>query len=425
MIEPFLRICKKIIPKPLFTFFQPAYHFLLALTSVLIYRFPSRNITVVAVTGTKGKSSVTELVSGILEAQGKKTALLNTIRFKFGDTSTRNTYKMSVPGRFFVQWFIRKAVSCNCDYVVLEMTSEGAKQFRHFFIDYDALIFTNLTPEHIQSHGSFEKYRDAKLSIARRLIASRKKNPKLIVNADSPHAHHFLALPIKDKWTYSKNEVHDVSVSDGGIQFSKNETVYHSSLQGTFNLENILASIAWAESENIPSEIIKAGIKNTSEIKGRLEKINAGQSFEVYVDYAHTKESLEAVYKTFKEKRKICVLGATGGGRDSAKREEMGVIADTYCEHIILTDEDPYDESPQVIMKDVASGVRKHTPELILDRKKAIERACSLAGKNDVVFITGKGTDPYIMRANGTKEPWSDAEVAHTVLKNILTVKRN
>ena len=159
MVERLLRFIKKFIPKPLFTFGQPFYHRLLALAAAIVYRFPSRHLTVVAVTGTKGKSSVVEIVNALLEEAGFKTAVLGTVRFKIGDESTPNKYKMTMPGRFFVQSFLRRAVDAGCTHAVIEMTSEGAKQFRHKFIELDALIFTNLTPEHIESHGSFENYK--------------------------------------------------------------------------------------------------------------------------------------------------------------------------------------------------------------------------------------------------------------------------
>ncbi len=425
MIESFFRTIKKVIPKPVFAFFQPAYHCLLATLSACVYRFPARHIRIVAVTGTKGKSSVVELVSSILEASGEKTALLNTIRFKIGDVSTPNLYKMSVPGRFFVQHFIRKAVRAGCTWVVLEMTSEGAKQFRHKYLSLDSLIFTNLTPEHIESHGSFEKYRSAKLSIARELKRSRKKDKLLVVNGDSPESHHFTALAIDKTVSYSKKDAEHMLISDSGIECMYKGVPIHSSLRGEFNLENILGAVTWARVRNIQAQSIAEGVARVSTIDGRLQKIECGQSFEVYVDYAHTPESLEAVYKTFSKKRKICVLGSAGGGRDTSRREKMGALADTYCDHIIVTDEDPYDDSPQNIIDDVARGVTKHTPEKILDRRVAIARALSLAGHHDVVLITGKGTDPYIMRSNGTKEPWSDAEVSREELSKLLTVPKN
>ena len=165
-IETILRFAKKLIPRKLFRSVQPAYHFLLALLAAIVYRFPSRNIKIVIITGTKGKTSTTEIVNAILEEAGYRTASASTLRFKIDNEEERNLYKMTVPGRFFVQRFLHRAVKKQCDWAVLEMTSEGARQFRHRFISFNALIFTNLSPEHIESHGSFENYIDAKVSIA-------------------------------------------------------------------------------------------------------------------------------------------------------------------------------------------------------------------------------------------------------------------
>ena len=173
-----LGIIKKIIPKPIFQFLQPIYHYSLAVLGALIYDFPSKKLIVVGVTGTKGKTTTTELVNAILEEASYKTALASTLRFKIGEKEERNFFKMTMPGRFFMQKFLREAVKANCSHAVIEMTSEGAKQFRHKFISLDALIFTNLAPEHIESHGSYENYVQAKLNIARE--TGKKFNEKML-----------------------------------------------------------------------------------------------------------------------------------------------------------------------------------------------------------------------------------------------------
>ena len=181
MLETILRIGRKLIPRKLFSLAQPLYHYLLTLTGALIYRFPSRKIHIVGVTGTKGKSTTLELVNGILESAGMKTALLGTIRFKIGSESKPNMRKMTIPGRFFVQKFLRQAIKAKCDYVILEVTSQAAVQYRHKFIPFNALIFTNLAPEHIESHGSYENYLQAKLSIAEAVGKSKKPNRVIVI----------------------------------------------------------------------------------------------------------------------------------------------------------------------------------------------------------------------------------------------------
>jgi UDP-N-acetylmuramoyl-L-alanyl-D-glutamate--2,6-diaminopimelate ligase len=176
-----LSIIKKIIPKKIFSFFQPYYHISLSILGSIIYRFPSRKIKVIGITGTKGKTTTTEIVSSIFRAAGFKTASSSTVQFSIGEKTKRNNFKMTMPGRFFIQKFLRDAVDAGCEIAVLEMSSEGAKQFRHLFIELDALIFTNISPEHIESHGSYKKYIDAKLSIGKLLERKYKTNQAIII----------------------------------------------------------------------------------------------------------------------------------------------------------------------------------------------------------------------------------------------------
>jgi len=422
-METILRTIKKIIPRNIFRAFQPAYHYCFAVLAVLVYRFPSRKIKVVAVTGTKGKTSTAEIVNAILEEAGYRTALAGTLRFKIGDEEERNLYKMTIPGRFFVQRFLRRAVRTKCDWVIIEMTSEGARQFRHKFIDFDALVFTNLSPEHIESHGSFENYKDAKLSIARSLAGSRKRPRIIIANTDNEYAREFLAVDADTKTTYSIKDAEPYKLEKDSITFNFMGEPITSRLSGVFNLSNILAGIAFARAINITPEVIRRAIEKFHGIRGRVERVNGGQDFDVVVDYAHTTDSLEKVYEVFQNSRKICVLGGTGGGRDSWKRPRMGAIAGAYCDEIILTNEDPYDEDPQKIVSEIMAGIEDGQAEIIMDRREAIATALKKAQTGDAVIITGKGTDPYIMGANGAKTPWDDATVAREELTKLFKNK--
>ena len=418
-MENILRIIKKFIPRNIFSFFQPAYHYSLALIAALVYRFPSRKIKVVAITGTKGKTSTAEIVNAILEEAGYRTALVGTLRFKVGDDEERNLYKMTIPGRFFMQHFLRRSVTAKCDWVVMEMTSEGARQFRHKFIDFDALIFTNLSPEHIESHGSFENYKDAKLSIARALAKSVKRPRIIVANSDDKYANEFLAVDADTKTTYSLKDAKPYTLEKDSTTFSFMGAPLVSHLSGAFNLSNMLAGISFARTIGIAPEVIKRSIEKFDGIRGRVERINAGQDFDVIVDYAHTTDSLEKVYEVFQGSRKICVLGGTGGGRDSWKRPAMGAVANAHCDEIILTNEDPYDEDPEKIVSEILAGIEGGQAQIIMDRRGAIAKALSLAETGDAVLITGKGTDPYIMVANGKKTPWDDATVAREELARL------
>ncbi len=418
-MDSLLRHIKKLIPRSIFEFFQPGYHYLLALLGAVRYGFPSRRITVIGITGTKGKSSTTEFLNSILETAGKKTALVNGIRFKVGDKSEPNLFKMTMPGRMFIQKKIREAIRSECEYFILEITSEGAKQFRHKFIDLDALIFTNISPEHIESHGSYEKYLAAKLSIAYALEKSPKKNKAIIANADDKEGRKFMQIRVREKISYSLQDVWPYTLDINGVTFMFGGEKIRSSLPGKFNIYNMLAAAMCAKHFEISPAHICGGLETVSKIRGRMESAEEGQDFGVYVDYAHTADSLEQAYCALGGKNLICVLGSTGGGRDQWKRPEMGTVAEKYCSHIILTNEDPYDEDPQKIIAEVKSGIKEKEVKIILDRREAIREALLFAREGDAVIITGKGTDPYIMEANGKKTPWDDVRVTREELKKI------
>ena len=198
-------------------------------------------------------------------------------------------------------------------------------------------------------------------------------------------------------------------------------------LPGKFNILNALAALKLTEAINIPLSVSKKGIESLLQIRGRVEKVDCSQNFTVIVDYAHTDDSLRKLYETFTpepvgsrlEHRLIAVLGSTGGGRDTWKRPILGKIADEFCDEIIITNEDPYDEDPMKIINEVTSGVTHHIATKIIDRREAIAHALSLARFGDTVLITGKGTDPYIMGPHGTKEAWDDANVVREELQII------
>ncbi len=461
---------KKIIKKVLPVFALNIYHYFWAFFSALICGFPSRKIRVVAITGTKGKTTVVEIINAILEKAGFKTALVSSLRFKIGEKSFQNTLKMTMPGRGKIQRFIKQAVAQKCDWLILEATSEGIKQFRHKFIDLDAVIFTNLSPEHIESHGSFEKYKEAK----GKLFATGSRKKKIhIINIDDENAEYFLSFKAERKIgygmklkvesykveSYKVNERFQVSCcefQDSGVDFEIDGQNFHSPLLGEFNLYNILAAIAFTRSLNIDPfgfalfesepqsrgqgqsracrgidwKIIKEAIAEFKGIKGRMQFIDEGQPFKVVIDYAHTPDSLIKIYQTIgnskfqiPNSKLICVLGAAGGGRDKWKRPEMGKIAAEYCDEIILTNEDSYDENPTEILNQISEGIRvnpRFDPRKsasIFDRREAIKKALSLAQNGDVVIITGKGSESWIAEKNGKKIPWDEEATVRECLQ--------
>lgn len=404
-----------MLPEPVLQ----TYHWLLAYAGAVFYRLPSRKLTVIAVTGTKGKSSTVELIAETLRASDKKVASASTIRFVVGQESRRNLYKMTMPGRFFLQKFLRDAVDSGCTHAVVEMTSEGARQYRHKGVALDALVFTNLAPEHIESHGSFEAYGAAKLSLATHLAHSSKRPRIVVANIDDAYGQKFLEAAVDIRAPFRLADAEPYTADDKGVRFVWRGTLFSVPLPGVFNLQNCLAALTLGEALGLEMSSMKRALEYTTTIPGRAERVECGQPFTVVVDYAHTPDSLTALYETYKHKRIIAVLGSTGGGRDSWKRPAMGALADRYCDTIILTNEDPYDEDPKKIIDEVASGLTTHTPLIIFDRRAAISAAFKEARADDVVLITGKGTDPYIMGSNGSKVEWSDTRVAEEELRKL------
>ena len=476
MLKTFL---KKIIPTPI----QNLYYKFFPAFGALIYRFPSKKLIVIGVTGTNGKSSVVEMSHQILREAGLKVASISSIRFKIDNNAWPNTLKMTMPGRFKLQRFLRKAVNAGCQYAVLEVTSEGIKQFRHKFINFNVAVFTNLTPEHIESHGCFENYKKAKGKLFRSLLNSKSKilNPRLsgrqakqiqnpkfkiqndksklkkkkvsIVNLDDENADYFLSFPADEKWVYkiknqkskikntnqnliSKNiklvEADEVQSLESGIRFKVQEINFNLKLLGRFNIYNALAAICVGLSQGVDLQTIKRALGKTKGVPGRMELV-IKEPFRVYVDYAHTPDSLLKVYQTIRsfqplssKRRMICVFGSCGGGRDRWKRPEFGKIAAKYCDEIILTNEDPYDEDPYQILSEIKSGILSSQFPIsnlceVLDRREAIRKSLELAQPGDTIIITGKGSEPWMCMAGGKKIPWDDREIVRKELRGIIT----
>ena len=409
-----------LLPDPLFKRMLSGYHFTMALGSALLFGFPSHKIRVIGVTGTKGKSSTTEMIAAICEAHGWRTAVLNSIRVKVADDTERNPWRMSMPGRWVIQQFLARAVTQKCDIAILEMTSEGARQHRHRGIALDALVFTNLAPEHIESHGSFENYAAAKYELGLQLARSSKRPRIMVANADDTQGVRFLTLPVEQALPFSlaNNASYEANDTQGRFRFEDVDIAVPQ--PGEFSLKNALAAATVCRALGIPAQDIASGLAHVTSIPGRAERIEEGQNFSVIVDYAHTPDSLEAIYRAYTTP-KIAVLGSMGGSRDGWNRPEKARIAAAHCRHVILTNEDPCDDDPRAIIAEMERGIPAGTSvEIILDRREAIRAALRAARAGEVVVITGKGTDPWIYGAKGARIPWSDAGVAREELHTVL-----
>ena len=429
------KIVKSFLPPSVLSF----YHLSLAWLGAFFYGFPSRKMIIIGVTGTSGKSTTVELIAQIFQKAGLKTASLSSIGFRLGKKSWRNNLKMTMPGRFFLQRFLARALQAQCQYVVLEVTSEGILQSRHRFIDFDVLVFTNLSPEHLERHGGFENYKKTKgklfqgLSLTRKQKVHRKIQKTVVVNLDDPAASYFLSFPADRQIGYSlkpSSQLKDVLFPESlglkkeAAHFLVRGTKFHLFLPGRFNISNALAAIAVGYSQGLKFSLMAKTLAQIRQVPGRLEKV-ISQPFQVFVDYAHTPVALEKVYQSLQPQpgKMICLLGSCGGGRDKWKRPVLGKIASHYCQKIIVTNEDPYDENPQKIIQAVASGVEKSFPRenlfTVLDRRKAIQKALSLAQAGDVVVLTGKGSESLMCLADGKKIPWSDKEEVLRAMKKL------
>lgn len=407
-MEQLLNFGRRIIPKSVFDVLAPIYHFILAWMAAWWFGIPSRHLKVIGITGTKGKSTVVYLISKLFEAAGEPVASVGSLGYKIKDREWPNISGNTMPGRFQIQKFLYDAKRAGVRYVVLEVTSEGIEQFRHIGINFDCAVFTNLEPEHIERHGGFENYYRAK----QKLFKSTKHIH--ILNKESQYLNLFDKFKADIKLYYSGEVAH---------------TMRHQFL-GEFNLQNIAAAVEVLSVYGVPENKIREALLRIPPPPGRLQEIKSKWNFKIYVDYAHTPRSLEEVYKTLKSeliandagsaKKLICVLSATGGSRDKWKRPEFGKIAAKYCGEIILTNEDPYDENPEKIIEDIASGfIQNQNYEKIIDRGDAIKKALELAKKDDIVIITGKGSEKLMHIAGGKTIPWSDAEAVKDALASM------
>ena len=419
LVDRIVRILKKIVPQWLVRPLFPLYHRVLSFVMAFSYGFPARTLTVIGITGTKGKSTTAEMVFAILRKAGHRTALISTIRFAIEDDSEPNRFKMTLQGRGFAQAFMRRALDAGCTHLVIEITSESVLQYRHWFLELDGLIVTNIQREHIESHGSFANYVDAKREIVDTLVNSEKKVRVLVTNADVPESNAFLPARVTKALRFSMHELEHISGNERSVNFEYDGMHFSLPLPGTFNAVNALAAIKLCTALGVSLATCAEALAALPVVRGRVEHIDAGQDFLAVVDYAHTPDSLSALYGAFRDRRKICVLGNTGGGRDTWKRPLMGQIADESCEKVFLTNEDPYDEDPRAII-DAMTRDMKRAPEIIMDRREAIRAALAVAHTDDAVLISGKGTDPFIMGPKGLKIQWSDAAVVREELERLL-----
>jgi UDP-N-acetylmuramoyl-L-alanyl-D-glutamate--2,6-diaminopimelate ligase len=317
---------------------------------------------------------------------------------------------MTMPGRFFLQRLLYDAWRAGKRYAVLEVTSQGVLQHRHRWIHWDVCVFTNLAPEHVEAHGSFEAYRAAKVAFFA-YAARRNRDAVFIVNKDDANAPYFVR-----------------AIFGRRVMFFGPETA-PLTLVGDFNDYNAGAALAACGAVGVPESEARAALASFPGVRGRMEYLQR-DPFAVIVDYAVTPDSLAAAYNAVRalhpQGALIGVFGCTGGGRDAWKRGVMGELAARACDYVVLTDDDSYDEDANAIMAAIEAGMHKARPawELgrhywkVVDRKAAIAQGIRLAKPGDTVLITGKGGDRWLRMAHGKKIPWSDQAAVRDILQN-------
>lgn len=424
------------------TWLRP-YHHLLAHLAAIWYGHPSRELIVIGVTGTNGKTTTSYLIAKALEASGFQTGCTTTALMKVGEREWINRTKMTMPGRFFIQRMLRDMVKAGCRYAVIETSSQGITQFRHVGVDYDIAVFTNLTPEHIEAHGGFENYKQAKAALFQAVAKAPPKMvggssvPKaLVLNREDAHAAFYAAQApnIPCIW-YGLNPANaDVAPKNVTYQalttdFTVDGASVSLHLSGRHNLENGLASLAVCRTLGVNMKAAAGSLSAVMAVPGRLERVDLGQPWTVIIDYAYEPEALARCIEALKfmpHRRLVHVLGSCGGGRDRARRPLLGAFAAKHADIAIITNEDPYDDDPASIIQEIANGALENGKKLgddlfmIQDREEAIKKAMHLANPGDLVLLTGKGCEPWICVANGEKLPWNERAVAEKGIREAM-----
>ena len=429
----FRSVIKKIIPTGLFPAIEPYGHLAEAVVLNTVNGFPGKGLKVIGVTGTNGKTSTSFLIHRMLHEAGYKVGLMSTVGYGVGGDIQPQIHHMtnvSVPELMQrLKWMKNQGV----EWLVLETTSHALAQHRIWGVPYSVAVMTNVTHEHLDYHKTFERYRDAKRMLFK-LADKNKKGLRIgVINADDPSAELF-ASDIKNPILYGVGkgdlQAKNVKLSPAGVSytanFGKQEFSITCSLPGSFNVSNSLAAVGVGVALGLTTEQVERGIAALDGVEGRMTRIAEGQDFDVIVDFAHTPDSFEKLFKDLKPVVKgklICMFGSAGR-RDEAKRAVQGELAGKYCDEVVVTEEDDRDIDGQEIMNQIASGaekagkVREQNLFLVHDRTEAINFALSRAGKGDTVILLGKGHEKTIERADG-EHPWDEIGTTHAALKKL------
>jgi len=426
-------LVKKLIPANLFKKVEPYGHWAEAILANVVYGFPARKLKVIGVTGTDGKTTTSTLITAMLRDAGLKVGMMTTISLDLGDGPIPNPTRLTTVTSFSLQRGLKKLSKAGVDWVVLETTSHALAQHRVWGVPYSVVAMTNITHEHLDYHGTFEQYRDAKKMLFELCNANKKGLRIGIANADDGSGELFAkAIENPVRYGVKRGDVRAVktttTTSGSSIQAHtpKGELNLTVNLPGSFNVYNALAAAAVGQAVGLSNEQVEKGIASLEMVEGRMNTVDEGQKFSVIVDYAHTPVSFEKIFTEIRPvtKGRMIVVFGSAGRRDEAKRPLQGEVAGRLCDVVVVTEEDDRDQDGEQIMNQIAEGseragkTRNKDLFLIHDRARAIEKAIGLAKPDDTVLLLGKGHETSIL-GNFGKRDWDEVGAARKALKKL------
>ncbi len=426
-------LVKAIIPTQLFRKIEPTGHLLESVLATIRYGFPGRKVRIIGVTGTNGKTTTSFMIHRMLHESGIKVGLMSTVAYGIGADLTYPKLHMTTNKAFTLQKRLRDFAKAGAEWVIVETSSHSLAQHRVWGVPYEIAVMTNVTHDHLDYHGTFERYREAKRQLF--VLANRHGARFGVVNADDASASLFLDS-IKNTTTYGiKNgdvrakaikptaagSTYKVSYGDVTNEMTVN-------IPGEFNVYNSLAAVAVGQKLGLSSQQIQQGIAALEGVEGRMNAIHEGQDFQVIVDFASTPDGFQKFFESVRPlvKGKLIAVFGSAGRRDPNKRAEQGKIAGKYADIVVATEEDDRDEDGQAILEAIAQGAQSMGKTvgkdvfLINSREEAIGYALTLATtKDDTVVLLGKGHEKTIERADG-EYPWDESGVVREALRELL-----
>ena len=422
-----------MIPTGVFRSIEPTGHLVEAILMTTKYGFAGRKLKVIGVTGTNGKTTTSFMIHTMLHNAGIKSALITTVGYGIGDDIIHQKQHITSPKAGVLQQRLKAFAEAGVEWVVLETSSHGLAQNRVWGVPYQIAVMTNITHDHLEYHGTFERYLQAKTKLFK--IANKHGLKFGVANAEDPNANAFLKY-IDNKTTYGikKGELQAKNVNLKADGTTYVATVGDDSykikvnIPGEFNVSNSLAAIAVGRKLGLTKQQVEQGIAALKSVEGRMNLINAGQNFNVIVDFASTPDGYQKFFESMRPlvKGKLIAVFGSAGRRDETKRAKQGSIAGKYADIVVLTEEDDRDEDGATILSQIAEGAaqqgkKEHEDMFIVhNREEAIGFAMTLAkNDNDTVVLLGKGHEKTIERADG-EYPWNETQAAKAALESLL-----